>query len=251
MSEQEIKLPDGRTFKRGWDGGGKPHGSFVFKREYLESLLEQDDLLKMLEQVVALLDYGTSGAVPGEDSPDYVRQYVHDHKASIDRSLEHWEASRDKARRRGEYITEQKEAETVKKVIAAEAEEGAEAEPPPERVEQLHAECRAVLELYNLVCTKLKPIKMLTAKRITRIREAFAAGYTIERLGEVFRKANSNEFFTNPIAKGKISGWTATFDWLIQADKLMKIEEGFYYVPPKTGELNLPSETEETGIAIG
>lgn len=82
-----------------------------------------------------------------------------------------------------------------------------------------------IVNLYNKICISLKPVSKLTPKRKVMIGARYKE-HKSELLifKDLFSKAQASEFL-----KGKNSrNWTADFDWLLNAEKMIRVLEGKY-----------------------
>lgn len=84
--------------------------------------------------------------------------------------------------------------------------------------------------LYKSICISLPSIKSLNDSRITELK-ARLTKYTVDDFKTLFEKAEASSFL-----KGNNDRkWTATFDWLIAEDNMLKVLEGnFDNSPGKT-----------------
>lgn len=81
-----------------------------------------------------------------------------------------------------------------------------------------------IIDAYNDNCGKLPKASKLTDKRKRAIRSCMAQGFTVEKMREAFRKANSTPFLTGENERS----WRANFDFIIKPDNMQKIIEGAY-----------------------
>lgn len=81
----------------------------------------------------------------------------------------------------------------------------------------------AVQELFNKICIFFKPCSVITKTRSDKLK-ILLKQFSIEDIRLVFEKANSSTFL-----QGKNEyGWVATFDWLIEIDNFVKVNEDCY-----------------------
>lgn len=80
-----------------------------------------------------------------------------------------------------------------------------------------------VKNLYNKICVSFPTLRVLSEKRKTDIKKILGR-YSIEDIQTVFENAENSSFL-----KGKNDrNWSATFDWLMNEDNLVKVLEGNY-----------------------
>ena len=87
---------------------------------------------------------------------------------------------------------------------------------------------KAIIEIYNSVCTNLSKIQKITDKRMKSI-DAFSKEFTLEQFKEICEKANTTDFL---IGKND-RGWKADFDFLMRIDKATAILENKYNIANK------------------
>ena len=80
-----------------------------------------------------------------------------------------------------------------------------------------------VWECYNSICTNLNKCMSLTKPRTDKLTELLDS-FSIDEIKAVFEKANKSEWLTG---KGK-SNWKADFDWLIDIENFVKVQDGRY-----------------------
>lgn len=102
------------------------------------------------------------------------------------------------------------------------------------RVENLNekigtAECREVVDLYNLICTAYPKLRTLSDSRVRTIK-ARRKQFSIEDFRMVFQKAQDSDFLKG----NNNSKWSATFDWMIKDSNFAKILDGNYDNKPGT-----------------
>lgn len=80
-----------------------------------------------------------------------------------------------------------------------------------------------VQNLYNELCPKLHKCKSITKNRVDLINNILDA-FTDEEIKDVFNKANNNLWLTGENGRR----WKADFDWLINIDNFVRVQEGRY-----------------------
>lgn len=86
------------------------------------------------------------------------------------------------------------------------------------------------IDTFNMYCTKLPKVKVLTDKRKKQIK-ALATKIDLEEFREICSLTNENEFLTG----NNNRGWQADFDFITRLDKAVIILEGGYKTSkPKT-----------------
>lgn len=79
------------------------------------------------------------------------------------------------------------------------------------------------IDTYNMYCTKLPKVKVLTDKRKKQIK-ALSTKIDLEEFKEICSLTNENEFLTG----NNDRGWQADFDFVTRLDKAVTILEGGY-----------------------
>ena len=77
-----------------------------------------------------------------------------------------------------------------------------------------------ILRLYNSVCYLLKPCSVLTKTRLEKVK-LLLEKFSLDDIKSVFEKANKSDFLLGKNDRG----WKATFDWLIDIDNFVKVQE--------------------------
>ena len=80
-----------------------------------------------------------------------------------------------------------------------------------------------IINQFNSICVSLNKAGSLTGTRKKAIQSAVSA-VGLEKLVELFRKAEASDFLT----KRNSTGWKAGFDWLLKPDNYTKVLEGNY-----------------------
>ena len=81
-----------------------------------------------------------------------------------------------------------------------------------------------IWDAYNSVCVNLCRCHSLTKPRIDKLNELLDV-FTADEIIDVFKKANGMPYLTS--GKNKI-GWKADFDWLIDIENFVKVQDGRY-----------------------
>ena len=97
-----------------------------------------------------------------------------------------------------------------------------------------------IINQFNSICVSLNKAGSLTGTRKKAIQSAVSA-VGLEKLAELFRKAEASDFLT----KRNSTGWKAGFDWLLKPENYTKVLEGNYdnRKPAKPPE---PDQTDYT-----
>lgn len=97
-----------------------------------------------------------------------------------------------------------------------------------------------IINQFNSICVSLNKAGSLTGTRKKAIQSAVSA-VGLEKLVELFRKAEASDFLT----KRNSTGWKAGFDWLMKPENYTKVLEGNYdnRKPAKPPE---PAQTDYT-----
>jgi hypothetical protein len=78
--------------------------------------------------------------------------------------------------------------------------------------------------LFNNCCTSYPQVTVLTTKRKAMLQKLWHdMGQTLEDFKSTFLQAQSSDFLS-----GRKGGWRASFDWLLQEEKFIAIQEGVY-----------------------
>lgn len=81
-----------------------------------------------------------------------------------------------------------------------------------------------VQNLYNNICTSLRPVERLTTKRKGCIKVLLDKGYKLDDLKKLFEMTMKSEYFSSL----KDGQWKPSFDWLIQEENMNAVLEGKY-----------------------
>ena len=84
-------------------------------------------------------------------------------------------------------------------------------------------ECEKIFELYSEICVSFPKLRTITDARRKTVNARLNKGYKVEDFEILFRKAENS-----PFLKGETSKWSATFDWLINENNMIKVLEGNY-----------------------
>ena len=79
-----------------------------------------------------------------------------------------------------------------------------------------------IVDMYNDTCVSLPSVKSLSDKRKKAIKARLNT-YTIDDFKTVFEKTERSDFLT-----GRTGKWSATFDWLLNENNMIKVLEGNY-----------------------
>ena len=79
-----------------------------------------------------------------------------------------------------------------------------------------------IADMYNDTCVSLPSVKSLSDKRKKAIKARLNT-YTIDDFKTVFEKTERSDFLT-----GRTGQWSATFDWLLNENNMIKVLEGNY-----------------------
>ena len=79
-----------------------------------------------------------------------------------------------------------------------------------------------IADMYNDTCVSLPSVKSLSDKRKKAIKARLNT-YTIDDFKNVFEKTERSDFLT-----GRTGQWSATFDWLLNENNMIKVLEGNY-----------------------
>ena len=77
-----------------------------------------------------------------------------------------------------------------------------------------------VVDLFNTVCVSLPKVEVISEGRKRAIK-LILKKYTLEDLGKVFEEAEKSDFLRGDNNRK----WTATFDWLIKENNIIKVME--------------------------
>jgi hypothetical protein len=96
-----------------------------------------------------------------------------------------------------------------------------------ERTKEPDLPCQEVVHIFNERCVDLPKVKVLSRKRKSAINarvKDYKPDDVIVFFESVFNTVNQSDFLTG---KNK-EGWTADFDWILNANNFIKIIEGRY-----------------------
>ena len=83
--------------------------------------------------------------------------------------------------------------------------------------------CQNILDLFNRICCSFGGVKNITKNRAEIISDSLKT-YSLDDFKKVFEKAEQSDFL-----KGNNNrNWSASFDWLIKEDNMVKVLEGKY-----------------------
>ena len=89
------------------------------------------------------------------------------------------------------------------------------------REEYSVADCESVQNLFNDICVKYPPCRNLTKTRLDKVRNLLSE-FSLDDIKEVFTKANGSDYLLGINDRG----WRAGFDWLIEVDNFVKVQDG-------------------------
>lgn len=81
-----------------------------------------------------------------------------------------------------------------------------------------------VKELFNSICTSYSKVTKLSDGRKKTIKARFNDGYTLEDFERLFQTAQASAFLRGENKRG----WSATFDWLINGNSMVRVLDGNY-----------------------
>lgn len=84
-------------------------------------------------------------------------------------------------------------------------------------------DCAKIINQFNSICVSLNKVSGINEPRKKAIQSAVSA-LGLEKLAELFRKAEASDFLT----KRNSTGWKAGFDWLLKPENYTKVLEGSY-----------------------
>ena len=107
--------------------------------------------------------------------------------------------------------------------------------------EPVKVDFKMVLDSYNRICGSvgMRSATKLTDKRRRAIQTALKKGFDLE---SIFRKAAASPFLQG----NNDRKWVASFDWIIQPNNLLKVEEG-QFDPAKPAAGSSPARYEGNG----
>ena len=89
------------------------------------------------------------------------------------------------------------------------------------REEYSVADCEALQNLFNDVCYNFSACRNLTKTRLEKVR-ILLSEFALDDIKKVFEKANGSDYLTGKNDRG----WRAGFDWIIDVDNFVKIQDG-------------------------
>ena len=89
------------------------------------------------------------------------------------------------------------------------------------REEYSVADCEAIQNLFNDVCYNFSACRNLTKTRLEKVR-ILLSEFALDDIKKVFEKANGSDYLTGKNDRG----WRAGFDWIIEVDNFVKIQDG-------------------------
>lgn len=88
--------------------------------------------------------------------------------------------------------------------------------------EVIEVDFEEIINIFNQVCSELPQVLKVTKERqnlVTKILQI----HSLENIGEVFIKVSESDYLL-----GKINGWKANFDWIMNPTNFVKILEDNY-----------------------
>ena len=82
---------------------------------------------------------------------------------------------------------------------------------------------QTVVDAYNRICHSLPKCTILSSKRKMALHARFESKFRPADFIEVFKKAEASDFLS-----GRNTKWKANFDWLINENNMLKVQEGNY-----------------------
>ena len=79
-----------------------------------------------------------------------------------------------------------------------------------------------IQRIFNQVCTSLPSIRKMTAKRKKAI-DVFLKDNSLIDLGDLFKQVEASDFLS-----GRKTGWSSDFNWILNTENTIKIQEGTY-----------------------
>ena len=89
------------------------------------------------------------------------------------------------------------------------------------REEYSVADCEAIQNLFNEFCYNFPACRNLTKTRLEKVR-ILLSEFALDEIKKVFEKANGSDYLTGKNDRG----WRAGFDWIIDVDNFVKIQDG-------------------------
>lgn len=86
-----------------------------------------------------------------------------------------------------------------------------------------YARAEEVVQLYRKFCPGLIPCELLNAETRQAIGKRYREHGNLDIFRRLFRKAGSSDFL-----QGKITGWRASLDWLMEERNFAKVLNGVY-----------------------
>lgn len=86
-----------------------------------------------------------------------------------------------------------------------------------------------IANMYNETCVSFPNLRKLSDKRKDNIKTLFKKGFEYSHFEELFKNAEASSFLKGVNDRN----WSATFDWLINENNMIKVLEGNYTDKPK------------------
>lgn len=90
------------------------------------------------------------------------------------------------------------------------------------KVQKPKIEFQEIIDIFNSVCKDLPKAQTVGEKRKTAIR-MILKNHSLEQIGDVFRNVSESDFLN-----GRVTNFTASFDWILKPDNFIKILENNY-----------------------
>jgi len=96
-----------------------------------------------------------------------------------------------------------------------------------------------IQRIFNQVCTSLPSIRKMTAKRKKAI-DVFLKDNSLIDLGDLFKQVEASDFLA-----GRKTEWSSDFNWILDPEKTIKIQEGNYDNKSKPKEKTFAEKEQE------
>lgn len=116
----------------------------------------------------------------------------------------------------------------IDKELELEKDKERELEGEIEKEKEVDNRVKAIIDLYQSICTSYPPLSKLTENTEKGISKSLQQ-YTLDDFKQVFQKAETSNFLKGENERG----WKAMFGWLVQAENMAKVLAGSYDNPSK------------------